>query len=234
MAAHHRIWRSVLVAAAWGSVAVVVTGAVGAASVVVSGWLARGVEEANGDRRTALERSSLGEYFGGVSAVFSGLALLLLVATLLLQQRELRMQRHELAMQREELISSRNELHRSAEADLRALHVQLTQMAMDDPALAEVWNDFPGEPPQTLRQNLFANLTFSHYLLVYKWGGITEAELVARAGTLVQSPAFNRYWEASRGAKEVLPPDTDEGRLFRIFESAIRAAQQPDAPPPPA
>ncbi|MFF7762398.1 DUF6082 family protein [Streptomyces griseorubiginosus] len=100
-----------------------VTGAVGAASIVVSGWLARGVEAANGDRRTAIERSSLGEYFGGVSAVFSGLALLLLVATLLLQQRELRMQRHELATQREELVSSRNELHRSAEADLRGLHV---------------------------------------------------------------------------------------------------------------
>ncbi|WP_217237396.1 DUF6082 family protein [Streptomyces sp. AC555_RSS877] len=174
----------------------------------------------------------MGDYFGGVSAVFSGMALLLLVATLLLQQREIRMQRHELALQREELASSRDELHRSAESDLRALHIELTQMAMDDPALAEVWNDFPGVSRQTLRQNLFANLTFSHYLLVYRWGGITEEELLARAGTLFQSPAFARYWEASRSAKDVLPPDSDEGRLFRIFERAIRERRQRGTPPP--
>ncbi|MGW1609863.1 DUF6082 family protein [Streptomyces sp. NPDC002285] len=179
-----------------------------------------------------MERSSLGDYFGGVSAVFSGLALILLVATLLLQQREIRMQRHELALQREELASSRAELHRSAESDLRALHVQLTQLAMDDPTLAEVWNDFPGEPPQTLRQNLFANLTFSHYLLLYKWGNITEAELVARVHTLVQSPAFDRYWRASRSAKEILPADSDEGRLFRIFEQAIHESRRQGTPPP--
>ncbi|WP_409469237.1 DUF6082 family protein [Streptomyces sp. HC307] len=123
-------------------------------------------------------------------------------------------------------------MRRSAEADLRALHVQLTQMAMEDPTLAEVWNDFPGEPPQTLRQNLFANLTFSHFLLVYKWGEITDAELIARVRTLVQSPAFHRYWIATRGAKEILPPDSDEGRLFRIFELAIHEAQQPGNPSP--
>ncbi|MFF7762397.1 DUF6082 family protein [Streptomyces griseorubiginosus] len=103
---------------------------------------------------------------------------------------------------------------------------------MADPVLAEVWNDYPSESPQNLRQNLFANLTFSHYLLVHKWGGITEAELIARASTLVQSPSFLRYWEASRSAKEVLPPDTDEGRLFRIFERAIEDAQRPGAHPP--
>jgi hypothetical protein len=216
---------------------VVVTGAVGAASLVVSGWLARGVEEANGDRRTALERSSLGEYFGGVSAVFSGLALLLLVATLLLQQRELRMQRHELAPQREELVSSRNELHRSAEADLRSLHVQLTQMAMADPVLAEVWNDFPGESPQRLRQNLFANL---QPLPVGLQVGRHHRGRAGRAGGNTGSESClqpvlgtSSTWSA-RGATEVLPPDTDEGRLFRIFEGAIRAAQQPDVPPPTA
>ncbi|MFF5300905.1 DUF6082 family protein [Streptomyces sp. NPDC013161] len=234
MATRRRTWRTAVTFFAWGALALSGTALVGALSVVVSGWLASGVERANGDRRTAMERSSLGDYFGGVSAVFSGLALLLLVATLLLQQRELRLQRLELAVQREELVASREQLRRSAEADLRGLHVQLTQMAMDDPALAEVWNDFPGESSERLRQNLFANLTFSHYLLVFKWGGISEAELIARIGPLARSPAFARYWEASRGAKEVLPPDSDEGRLYRIFETTIREARQPGTPPPPA
>ncbi|WP_409469236.1 DUF6082 family protein [Streptomyces sp. HC307] len=95
-----------LVACGWSTALIVGTAFVGAASVVVSGWLVSGVEEANGSRQTAVERSSMGDYFGGVSAVFSGLALILLVITLLLQQRELRMQRHELSLQREELTAS--------------------------------------------------------------------------------------------------------------------------------
>ncbi|MFF3904874.1 hypothetical protein ACFYZJ_02510 [Streptomyces sp. NPDC001848] len=52
---------------------------VSVASVVVSGWLVHGVEAANGGTREAARRSAIGEYFGGVSVVFSGLALLLLV-----------------------------------------------------------------------------------------------------------------------------------------------------------
>ncbi|MBV7700319.1 hypothetical protein KWI83_33420 [Streptomyces sp. TRM70350] len=172
-----------------------------------------------------MERSALGNYFGGMSAVFSGLALLLLVVTLLFQQRELRMQRQELALQRQELIASRDELRRSAEADLRALHVQLTQMVMDDPHLAHVWNDYPDEEPEVVRQYLFANLTFGHYLLVYKWGGITETALLEYARSLIRSPAFQRYWAASRAAKEGLPPDSDEGKLFRIIEQAIQEAR---------
>ncbi|MEU6608890.1 DUF6082 family protein [Streptomyces shenzhenensis] len=110
------------------------------ASITVSGWLTDGVEQANGGLRKAAQRSVLGEYFGAVSAVFSGVALLLLIVTLLFQQRELHLQRQELALQREELIASRDELRRSAAADLRALPLQLTQMQMADPALAEVWN----------------------------------------------------------------------------------------------
>ncbi|MFG3660409.1 DUF6082 family protein [Streptomyces sp. NPDC047706] len=209
----------------WGASAIAGTVLVGVASIVISGWLVTGVEEANGGRQTAMERSAIGNYFGGLSTVFSGLALILLVVTLLFQLRELRMQRQELALQRQELIASRDELHRSAEADLRALHVQLTQMVMDDPALAQVWNDYPGEEPAVVRQYLFANLTFGHYLLVYKWGGITESALLEYARSLIRSPAFQRYWAASRAAKEGLPPDSDEGRLFRIIEQAIQEAR---------
>jgi len=234
MATQRPIRRSILTVGLWAAAATAGTALVGAASVVVSGWLVSGVEEANGNRRTALERSSIGDYFGGASAVFSGLALVLLVVTLLFQQHELRLQRQELSMQREELVSSRHELRRSAEADLRGLHVQLTQMQMADPALAEVWNDYPGESTRTLRQNLFANLTFSHYLLVYRWGGITEPEMLAHAQRLIASPAFNRYWASSRGAKEALPPDSAEGRLFRIFEQAIQEARHRGTPPTPS
>ncbi len=152
----------------WLAAALAAIVAVGAVSILLSGWLLGGVELANGTVESATKRAALGDYFGGLSAVLSGLALILLVVALLFQQHDLRLHRQELTLQREELAASRQELRRSAEADLRGLHVQLTQMAMDDPSLAEVWNDFPGEAPAATRQHLYSNLLFSHFVLHYQ------------------------------------------------------------------
>ncbi|WP_234328179.1 DUF6082 family protein [Streptomyces sp. NRRL S-37] len=219
--AHHGLRRSAIALSAWTAAAAFCIVIVGVASVVISGWLVSGVERTNGDLPTAAERSALGDYFGGVNSVFSGLALLMLVIALFFQQRELRSQREELALQREELVASREELRRSAEADLRGLHVQLTEMAMADPSLAEVWNDLPRAPAGTLRQYLFANLAFSHYVLMHSWGHLSEDELLVYANSLLRSPVFRQYWEATRSSKSGLPADSSEGRVFRVFEQAM-------------
>lgn len=205
---------------AWLSIGIAVIALVGVVSVAVSGWLIDGVERLNPNQQTAAQRSALGQYFGGVSAVFSGVALLLLVTALLYQQRELRLQRQELSLQREELTASRNELRRSAASDLRSLHMQLTQMAMSDTALAEVWGTHPGETESGQRQMLFANLTFNHFVLAQSWGNFSDTELLVNAHGMLRSPAFRRYWEATKDLKGLLPPDSDEGRVFRFFEEA--------------
>ncbi|MFM9444777.1 DUF6082 family protein [Streptomyces acidiscabies] len=204
-------------------------------SIVVSGWLLDGVEEANGGFRAAARRSALGDYFGAASSVFSGVAVLLLVVTLFFQQRELRMQREELSLQRQELIASREELRRSAAADLRGLHVQLTQMQMNDPALAEVWNDWPGQDPATVRQFLFANLTYSQLLLHHEWSEMPDEEILAHARRLLRSPMFQQYWVLSREAKQALSPDSSEGRFFRCFDQVLRELTdggESGSPPP--
>ncbi|MFF3246123.1 DUF6082 family protein [Streptomyces sp. NPDC002870] len=208
-------------ACVWGGLSLLVIALVCAASVLVSGWLIDAVERSSGGAQAAADRSRVGDYFGAASAVFSGMALLILVVTLFLQQQELRLQRHELAEQREELASSRIELHRSAESHMRGLHVQLSRMAMEDPSLADVWNAFPASPPVVSRQHLFANLTFGHFLLAYRWGTYSEAELRAHARDLANSAPFLRYWDASRDAKRALPPESDERRLAEIFDSVI-------------
>ncbi|MFD9905167.1 DUF6082 family protein [Streptomyces sp. NPDC059063] len=225
------IWRSAGTAAAWATAIAVGIALVGLASIVISGLLIRGVEAANDGRDRAAERSHLGDYFGGVSAVFSGLALLLLIVTLLLQQRELRIQRQELALQRDELAASRSELRRNAEANMRALHIQLTEMAMNDPPLAEVWADLPTASTTELRQNLFANLTFNHYVLAYSWGTYSEDDLLVHAANLLSSPAFLRYWDAARAKKSQLLPDSAEGRMFQIFERALADPRRATPPP---
>ncbi|MEU9187642.1 DUF6082 family protein [Streptomyces sp. NPDC048484] len=201
--------------------AVAVISIVGAASIVASGWMIDGVEQANGSRRIASERSALGDYFGAVSAIFSGLALLLLIATLVYQQRELRLQRLELSLQRGELKASRDELRRSAEADMRGLHVQLTQMAIDDPSLAEVWATSHDQSESTVRQHLFANLVFSHFLLARSWGTLSDSDLLAHAHGLLRNPVFQDYWEATRIAKSRISPDSPEAQLARIFDQAL-------------
>lgn len=215
----------------WSSAGIAGIALVGAASIAVSGWLIDGVEQFNSDRRTAAERSALGQYFGGVSAVFSGLALLLLVAALLYQQRELRLQRQELSLQREELIASRDELRRSAASDLRNLHMQLTQMAMADTELADVWNAFPDESDSGRRQMLFANLTFSHFVLAQSWGSFSDTELLVNAQGMLHSPVFRRYWDATKSRKSQLPPESDEGRMFRFFEQALADLGRGTPPP---
>ncbi len=223
----HQRLRHVLL---WGVAALLGVVLVGAASVVISGWLLAGVEEANGGRREAVERSAVGDYFGGISAVFSGLALLLLVFTLLFQQRELRMQREELTLQRQELISSRQELRRSARADLRALHVQLTEMAMNDAALASVWNDYPDEPHEVVRQYLFANLTFGHFLLFFEWGEISEEELL---GTPVHSSGARCFRGTGRrraGGRRASPRTATRGACS-ASSSRPSATYRAEVPP---
>ncbi|MGK5695408.1 DUF6082 family protein [Streptomyces sp. URMC 128] len=58
-------------------------------------------------------------------------------------------------------------------------------------------------------------------------------ELLEYARTLLQSPLFHRYCEASRGAKKGLSTDSHERRPFRIFEQAVRQAQTRGTRNPP-
>ena len=61
-------------------------------------------------------RAEIGEEFGAINALFSGLALAGMVYAILLQSDELRLQREELKLQRRELADTRAELKRQADA----------------------------------------------------------------------------------------------------------------------
>ncbi len=51
-----------------------------------------------------------GDMFGGINALFSGLAFVGIILTIYLQKRELSLQREELVLQREELVLTRKEI----------------------------------------------------------------------------------------------------------------------------
>ena len=58
----------------------------------------------------------VGDSFGAINALFSGLAFVGLIFTIYLQKNELRLQREELRLQRNELKENREQLRRSAES----------------------------------------------------------------------------------------------------------------------
>ncbi|MGW0555318.1 DUF6082 family protein [Streptomyces sp. NPDC002926] len=211
--------------ALWATAALGGTALITLAAIAVSTWLIQAVESREGGLADAAARSQVGNYFGGANAIFSGLAFLSLVVALLLQYQELRMQRRELADQRDELTRSREALHRNAEAGLRSLHMQLMRMAMDDPDLAAVWNDYPGVSVEETRQNLYANLIYAHFVLAHDWNRYTDEELMHHAQSLQSSEPFRRYWDLSRARKLTLPEDSHERRLAEIMDAAITATR---------
>ncbi len=108
----------------------------------------------------------INEAFGVINSVFSALALIVVGLTLWVQYRELKMQRGELHEARLIADKTTQALQQSAEADLRARHVELLRMAIDDPALAEVWPPYGDDvTPEQTRQFLYANLILQHQAL---------------------------------------------------------------------
>ncbi|WP_370080557.1 DUF6082 family protein [Streptacidiphilus sp. MAP12-16] len=197
------------------------------ACVALSGWMNYLVEVSWGGSSRATELGTVGQYFDAVSAVFSGAALLLVIGNTVLQRRELRSQREELSLQREALLDSNAQLRRSAEADLRSLHMQLLRMGIDDPELAAVWPSGSG-PPERRRQFLYANLIFSHYFLNHRLGIVTDEEVRGHLRILGQSPVFRDYWRTAAEERSCLAADSDERRFGLIVDEVLT---EPGGPP---
>ncbi len=73
-----------------------------------------------------ISAGEVGDMFGAVNALFSGLAFVGLIYTILLQSQELRLQREELALTRQEMVHTREEI----EGQKRALEAQLETMQL--------------------------------------------------------------------------------------------------------
>jgi len=164
--------------------------------------------------------SDVGETFGAMNSVFSGLALAALVVTFGLQSRELRTQRNELVMQRVALARSQEELHKTAEASVRTLHMNLLKMGIDDPDLAEVWPPLEIDiPHQRNRQYLYANLIFQHARVAHRIGHYSEAEIEGDLRYLFTSPLMRDYWRAAAYSRSFLLPGTAEFRFCQVADA---------------
>lgn len=135
--------------------------------------------------------SSVGQAFGVLASVLSGLALAAVVIVFRSQRRELIQQQTELALQR-------IALNRSAEANVRLLHVRLVGLAISDPSLASVWPSWSSEvSPERHRQYLYANLILQQARVQRTMDDYSEEEFASNLKYLFTSPnprilAFDR------------------------------------------
>lgn len=72
-------------------------------------------------------RGQVGDSFGSINALFSGLAFAALIVTIWMQRHELALQREELALQREEMAKSREEVATQGRIHRAALLVAIAQ-----------------------------------------------------------------------------------------------------------
>ena len=147
----------------------------------------------------------LGQIFESVNAAFSGLAFVALVVTFRLQYDELRLQRAELENQHEAMDKSQSALRRSAEADIRALHMQLVKMSMDDEDLAAVWPQYMGPiSPVQSKQNKYANLIIQYQRIIYEQGLFDADDIKGVMRYLFTSPFIREYWRGHVAPRELM------------------------------
>lgn len=177
---------------------------------------------------------NVGQAFGVLASVLSGLALAAVVIVFRAQRQEIANQQTELALQREYLREARAELHRSAEANLRMLHVDLIRLALDDPQLADVW-PISGVPADRRRQYLYANLIVQHAWLQERVSVYSEEEMRSNLRYLFESPVIREFWRTTMNARDrVLVPETPEFRfaqqanaVCREYDAVLAQAEQP-------
>jgi hypothetical protein len=168
--------------------------------------------------------SDVGQAFGVLTAVFSGLALVALVVTFWMQLKELREQRVELAVQRRSLVDAQAELFRTAEANLHSLHMGLLKIALDDVDLAAVWPPLaPDLSAERNRQYVYANLVIQHAWMGLRLGPYSEAEIKRNMRYLFTSPLIREFWQATANARSVLlVPGTPEHHFAELADELFR------------
>jgi hypothetical protein len=155
--------------------------------------------------------SDVGQTFGALSSIISGLALAAVVITARMQFQEMRQSRAEMEYQRHFLMDNHLELQRTAAANLGQLHLEILKLSIEDASLAEVWPPFePNITPSLNRQYIYANIIYQFNLTSLRTGGKSDEEVIANLRLLFSSPLMRGYWKAAAKGRKVLPPDSPE------------------------
>jgi Family of unknown function (DUF6082) len=167
--------------------------------------------------------SDVGQTFGAVSSIISGLTLIAVVITARAQSRETNRNLTELEEQRRLLADNRVALMRTAEASHGRLHFEILKMAVDNDDLAAVWPSFePGTSAVRNRQYLYANAIYQFQYLAMQDGNYTEEQVLSALRYLFTSPLMRGYWHASQFARTSLVRGSNEFRFAAKVDEICR------------
>ncbi|MBW8798250.1 MAG: hypothetical protein JF597_33110 [Streptomyces sp.] len=166
--------------------------------------------------------SNAGQAYGAAAAATSVVVLIYIARTFRHQNDEARMHREvleaqtaELCLQRESAQGQHKTVQRSAEAAVRALHVKLLEMAIDDPALMKCWPIYATADTEEVRkQYLYCNLIISHHCMCYELGYFTDEEVEQSLYHAFGNEIIRNFWETSRPARTHTAP---HGGIMRKF-----------------
>jgi hypothetical protein len=142
----------------------------------------------HGESATWARWGNVGQTFEAVNSVVSALAVGGILISWAYQSRQMQVAR--LALQR------------SVDAEVRNQHVALTQMAINDPHLADVWPSAGGNDPMTRRQYMYANLLIQHVWLQYTTGIATREEMTSSLRYLFASPKVRAFWGDTANSRQ--------------------------------
>jgi hypothetical protein len=190
---------------------------------------------ARGNAETWTRWSDVGQAFGVVNSVVSALA----VVVVLMQARMMRAQQAEQVEQGRTQQATLRALSRTADVDVRKLHMSLIGIALEHPDLADVW-PWPANISATKRsQHMYANLLIQHTWLQYTAGICTEDETLSTLRFLLSSPKIRAFWRDTAASREGIYVDgTDELDLAAAADAiwaeyARAAGSMPDRSPRP-
>jgi hypothetical protein len=151
--------------------------------------------------------SFIGQTYGAGSAILSVIALGGVAVSLLLQSREARAAR---------------------EQALRALHVDLIKLALDDPLYLGCWGPFSGSTNvDDRRRHMYTNLIVSHWQMMWEIGGLNERHLRLLARELFAGEVGRRFWGLMGDVRLDVEGDR---KTRRSTPSSPRSSRTPSAP----
>jgi hypothetical protein len=152
--------------------------------------------------------SDVGQSYGGISALLSALALAAIAVSTVLQWRQTKVT----------LLSSAS-----------AKHFELVRLAFEH-------DEIPvgaGLDRGQFAQRAFANLTVSHWLMVWELGVMDDSRVVRASADLFRHPAARSWWETVSG--HWAPAPTKRNRKFvALVDAGFRLAPVPEIVTVPA
>jgi hypothetical protein len=144
---------------------------------------------------TLADRGQLGDSFGALNALFSGLAFGAVIVTLMYQHAQL-------ATQQTEIRDTLVELRRANAAQMRGLHAESVRLVLDHPHLKEVF-PHPEQEQEIFEKRLYANLLIRNIEMQFNEQVIGELQARRALEHFLTNPIIRDYWDSAQPFVEI-------------------------------